>query len=200
MKQITQNGFAHIQVIVLVVLVLGVVGFAAFRVGQTTSNNQAKDTIDEPSLAQDITIKEDEQKEVTIPAEKTEAEQAAVEKPAPTTTTEKKPAPTTETVKKEKVWLNMEQVSAVQTGSFLNVVSRLPSAQSGKCQFKLYQSGFEKVYTYTTISNATDCSGSLDVFNLPTYSGWELHVWFEGFDGKTQGGQKEAPMALTDPN
>lgn len=200
MKQ-KQSGFAHIQIVLLAVVVFSVIGFAAFRIGQASNNReQSKDLDTDTSLAQDITIKEDAKKEVAVPAEKETASQEKVATTPKTTTTTEPKKVTEETKKEDKVWLKMEQVSAQQTGSFLNIVSRLPSPQSGKCNFKLVQSGYEKVYTFTSISSSTDCAGSLDVSNLPIYSGWELHVWFDSFDGKTQASQKEAPISIVKPN
>lgn len=199
-----QSGIVHLQLIVVAVLVVGVVSFGAFRIGQVSSTrDQAKDENTDTSLAEDILIKEAEQneaKEVEIPAEKTSVEEQAVPapKPAPKPVEQK---PTEETKKKEdKVWLQMEKVVASQEGSVLKIVSRLPSDQTGKCNYKLWQNGYEKVYSSNNINGSRDCKGQLDISNLPTYSGWELHVWFDGSDGKTHGYQKEGAVSLTNPN
>lgn len=194
-----QHGFAHIQLVIIGLVVLGVIGLAAVRVNQSTnSNEQAKDLETDTSLAENIAINEDEQKEVTIPAEKEAATEEYVAPPKKTTTV-KKTEPVEE-VKKEKIYVGMQKIVAEQEGSVVKIVSRLDSPQSGTCNFKLYQSGYEKVYASNTISGVTDCVGQLDISNLQTYTGWELHVWFDGSDGKTYGYQKESSITLTDPN
>lgn len=195
-----QSGFAHIQVIIIGAVVLSVVAFAAYRVGELqTSNDQAKNETADAGLVDDITIKEetvDESKEITIPSEKDVATTQPVEK-KPASENKKEPV---EEKKKDKVWLEMKKITATQDGSVVNIVSRLPSKQSGTCHFKLWQDGQEKVYSSKTISSATDCVGQLDVSSLATYSGWELHVWFDGSDGKTHAHQKEASITLSNPN
>lgn len=194
-----QQGFAHLQLVVLLVLVLGVVGFGAYKVGQNQSDANRNAETEDIGLADEIKVVEEEApEEVKIPAEEKPVEEKKVEQPV-----EKKTEPTpekTEEKKEDKVWLEMTKVSASQSGSVFKVASRLPQSLSGTCHFKLYQEGYERVYSSKKISNSKDCVGQLNIDDLPTYDGWELHVWFDGSDGNTHAYQKESSVSLTDPS
>jgi hypothetical protein len=196
-----QLGFAHIGLIAVIFVVFGVVGFAAFRVGQHTSQNKETQTASTPEPASPIKLIEEEKPvvEVTIPAEEKLIEKVAepvTEKPAPAP----KPVEQTPKTKKEdKVWLEMTKVQDIQQGSVVLAQSTLPQAMSGTCNFKLWQDGYEKVFSSNQITNSKDCTGQLDISSLPTYTGWSLHVWFDASDGKTHAYQKESPISLTQP-
>jgi flagellar basal body-associated protein FliL len=195
-----QAGIAHIQLIIGMVLVVGVVSFAGYRVGQSTRTNQQLQEIKEPIVVTDVSTKEAEQKAadiVEVPPEEKALESTPV--PVPAAAPKKVEATPKTEVKKEKVYVEMSKVSAVQNGTVLNIHSRLASAQTGTCNFKLYQEGYEKVYASIKIQSSNDCIGGLSVAGLPTYSGWSLHVWFDGSDGKTNGYQKEEPISLVAP-
>jgi hypothetical protein len=180
----------------LLFFVAGVISFGAYRVGQQSSESQQAQDVVNPELAGDIKVVEEEKttEVVTIPADEKVVEKVAepvVEKKVVTETIEKK--------KEDKVWLEMTKVVGAQEGSVVKVQSKLPQALSGTCNFKLWQDGYDKVYSSNQITNSVDCIGQLDVSNLPTYSGWSLHVWFDGSDGKTHAYQKEAPITLQQP-
>lgn len=193
-----QNGIAHLQLILGLVLVLGVVGFAAYRVGQSNSSDQAnqQDTSD-VDLAQELKVNEEESKEIDVPQEK---EEAKVEtEPAKKETAQ--PEKTTDShEKKDKTYLKMKSVSAVQDGSVVKIHSQVEQAVSGTCNFKLYRDGYPKTHTSNKISNSQDCIGQLDISSMPNYEGWSLHVWFDGDDGKTYAYQDSINFTLTDPN
>lgn len=192
-----QKGFAHVQLIAGLVLVLGVVSFAAYRVGQsnsTTNNNTENDQTVE--LAEGIEVKEEESKEITVPNEEPEKSPEPVEaKPVETKPAEQAPE------KKDKIYLSMKSVSATQDGSIVYVNSQVEQAVSGTCNFKLYREGFEKVQSTSKISNSQDCVGQINVASLPNYEGWSLFVWFDGDDGKTFAYQEDIDnFPLTNPN
>jgi cytoskeletal protein RodZ len=196
MKKLNESGFAHFQLVAGALLVIGVVSFAAYRVGQNQTNNQQVSETKQPETVQEIKVSEqDEQKEVAIPEEVKEAPAAPVEEKK-TTKTE---TTTTEKKKSEKTYLKMTKVSAVQNGSVIDVVSKLPQPLSGTCNFKLWQNGYEKVYSSVTITNSSDCVGQLNVANLPVYTGWSLHAWFDSSDGKTSASQAEEAISIQQP-
>ena len=206
MKIPSQQGAIHLTTVLLGITLLSIVSFSAYRIGAANndSNNQEKSDTQDVSLTEEIQINEadeNEAKEVTIPKEEepvdtTPVAEAVKEEPKVVY----KEEPKEEVKKEDKVWLQMTKVSAVQEGSVVNISSRLPSAQSGTCHFKFWQDGYERVYSNTQISNSTDCVGQVNVANMVTYDGWELHVWFDGSDGKTHGYQAEEPFPLTNPN
>ncbi len=205
-----QHGFAHLQIVVAFILVLGVVGFAAYQVGIRNSSDQQdnKKTQAQVELEKSLEVEEQKTETVTIPAEKPAAETSttttptsetpkpAPPKPAPKPVTK---APATET-KKDKVYLALKSAGVSQSGATLTIASKLDKAASGKCNFKLYQEGYDKRFSSNKISGSTDCNGQLDVAGLPTYSGWSLHVWFDGDDGKTYAYQDVMPVTVTNPN
>lgn len=205
----TQRGAIHLTTALLAIAVLGIVSFAAYRIGASNDlSSQSKAGTEDVSLAEGIKInetEEDEAKAVTIPKKETPADTAPVTEPTKeelkVAYTEKPKEEVKQEVKKEdKVWLQMQKISAAQSGSVVNVSSRLPSAQTGTCHFKFWQDGYERVYSNSLISNSTDCVGQINIANMVTYDGWELHVWFDGSDGKTHGYQTEEPFPLTNPN
>lgn len=204
-----QQGAIHFTTALLAIVVLSIVSFAAYRIGASNdASNQSRTESQDVSLADGIKVNEaseNEAKEVTIPKKETTADSAPVVEPpeeqSNSTHTEKPKEEVKQEIKKEdKVWLQMQKISAAQKGSVVNVSSRLPSAQTGTCHFKLWQDGYERVYSNAQISNSTDCVGQINVANMVTYDGWELHVWFDGSDGKTHGYQTDEPFPLTDPN
>lgn len=199
MKKYSQHGIINPLVVIIIVAVLAVVSFSAYRIGQSNSSedSQSKTDTSDIDLAQSKTITEEEKEpseEVTIPEEeKTVAPVPVKEEPKPV----EQPA---EKKKTEEVWFQMTKVSAVQDGSVVKIVSKLPATYSGTCHFKFWQDGYDRVYSSTQITNSTECSGQLNVANMPTYDGWSLHVWFDANDGKTHGYQTEEPFPLTNPS
>lgn len=195
MKSKNENGFAHLQLILGLVVLVGIVSFAGYRVGQNQSNkNQESSDDNKPETVQEIKVVEaEEQTEVVIPEEVKEIAPVVEEK-----TTVKTETPT-EKKKSDKTWLKMTKVSSVQTGGVIDVVATLPQALTGTCTFKLYQEGYEKVYTSVAIQNSTNCSGQLNVANLPIYTGWTLYGWFDSSDGKTSASQPEEAISIQTP-
>lgn len=188
-----QQGLSHIIIVALIVLVIGVISFAAYRVGVSTSSQNQGTGSDQQPLVSDLKV-EDEQETVKVPKEEEKTEPVKeVTKPTP--------APDEKTeVKKDKIYLNISLVSATQDGDKVNVHSTIEKAVTGTCNFKLYQEGYEKIYTSKKITESKTCKGSLDISDLPTYNGWSLHVWFDGSDGKTYAYQEEKAISLTNPN
>lgn len=201
-----QKGFAHVQLIAIVFTAVLVVGFAGYRIGQHQSSRVDRSgDLDDIATIEGLEILEQEQsqtKKVDIPEEKSEVAEVPqkTESTTPSQPAPKKTEPESQPKKQDKVWLNMTQKSAVQNGSQLNVVSELPKALSGTCNYKLWQEGYQAVYSSSKITSSSTCSGSINVSSLPTYSGWELHVWFDGSDGKTSASQKQTQISLTNPN
>jgi hypothetical protein len=194
-----QSGFAHLGIMAIAVVVVGVISFTAFRVGQSQINNRENSESNQPETVQEIKVaqEEEQQKEVVIPEEVKEVAAAPVEKQVEKIV---EPTKTTDIKKKEdKTWLKMTKVSAVQSGGVLNVVSRLPQALTGTCNFKLWQDGYDKVYSSVSISNSSDCAGQLNVSGLQTYSGWKYYVWFDSSDGKVSASQPEEAIRLVQP-
>lgn len=193
-----QKGIAHPVLIGLVVLVIGAIGFTAYRVGQN-SNSQANNS-DDASITDSVgeidIEKTAENETVKIPDDEEEKEE---EKPTTVTDTTKK-TESNAPDKKDKTYLNIKSVSVVQDGDKLNVHSKVEKAVSGTCNFKLYREGYEKVHISKSISNSQDCKGTLDISDMPNYTGWSLHVWFDGSDGKTYAYQDAKSVSLTDPN
>lgn len=196
MKFKNENGFAHLQLIIGLVLLVGVVSFAGYRVGQNQSKeNQESSDDNKPETVQEIkAVEAEEQTEVVIPEEVKEIAPAPVEEK----TTVKTETPT-EKKKSDKTWLKMTKVSSVQTGGVIDVVSTLPQALTGTCTFKLYQEGYEKVYTSVAIHNSTNCSAQLNVASLPVYTGWTLYGWFDSSDGKVSASQPEEAISIQTP-
>jgi hypothetical protein len=195
--KLNQRGIAHIQFILLAVLVVGVVGFASFRVGQMNKNKQQNNqdqTHSNEEISELKATEEKETEEVNIPSEKQEA--APISTPTETKTATK---PTPEQPKKEKIQIGISLVSVNQQGATLNVHSKLDTPASGTCNYKLYKEGFDKVRASNKISNSQDCIGQLNLSGMPNYDGWSIYVWFEGDDGITQAWQDAKPVSLTTP-
>lgn len=197
MKTDKQQGFSHVVLVAMVVLLVGVIGFVAYRFGVITSTRNQEIQTEQTPLASDLKIEEEKSETVKVPSEKKKTEAVKEEtKPAPAPAPEEKPVED----KKEKIYLDMTYVSASQDGDSFLVESRLEKNATGTCNFKLYKEGQEKVYATKKISDSKTCKGSLDISDLATYSGWTLYVWFDGSDGKTYAYQKEKSVSLSDPN
>ena len=193
----SQEGAIQPLPIALAVVVLVVISFSAYRIGQNNSSQQSQTENDSSTeIAQEIKTNEEAVEEITVPKEEEPAQPVAAPAPA----VEKVEEPVVAEDKKDKVYLNITLAGATQDGVVVNVTSNIESPVTGTCNFKLYQEGYEKVYSSNQISNSQTCSGQLDVSSLPTYDGWELHVWFDGSDGKTFAYQEEQPFALNDPS
>lgn len=196
MKQKDQKGIAHLGLIAGLIVTIAVISFGAYRVSQNSSDEQSQIENEDSSETIDaIEVKEAEEEKadpVEVPKEEKELASAPVEKKEePVETAEKK---------KDKTYVQMTKVSAVQDGSVVKVVSKLPSAYSGTCNYKLYQEGYERMYSSNQINASDTCSGQIDISGAKTYEGWELHVWFDSSDGKVSGWQTEEAFPLTDPS
>lgn len=193
---LNQKGIAHPTMLVLIALVIGTVGLTSFVVVKNNSaNRESSQTASqtEAEKSEDLNkleAVEEENDEVEVPKEEKLVAPVPVEKKTDTSNPDKK----------DKVYLSMSLVSAVQQGNIVKVHSRVQSPVTGTCNFKLYREGFDKVYSTSTISNSQDCIGQLNVSSMPNYEGWNLHVWFDGSDGKTFAYQDAKPFALTSPN
>ncbi len=194
-----QKGFAHLQLLAAIIAVMSFVAFAAYRVGQIQSNNNKTSSTDDITTVQEIkTVESEEQEEVVIPDEVKEAESVPVEKADPEPVEQKVSEPAPEEKKKsDKRWIKMTKISATQNGSVIDVVSKLPETLTGTCGFKLWQDGYEKVYSTSSISNSTDCIGQLDISSLSTLTGWTLFAWFDSSDGTVSASQPEEPITIT---
>lgn len=187
-----QKGIAHPILIGIMVLVVAAVGFTAYRVGKSNSGTVTNSTdASQSDTVNEIKVDKEESEPVKIPEEEKKTEPAPIKTDKPV-----EQAPD----KKDKTYLTIKYVSAEQDGSTLAVHSKIEKAVSGTCNFKLYREGFEKVHSSKKITNSQDCKGTLDISNMPNYSGWSLHVWFDGSDGKTYAYQDAKSLSLTDPN
>lgn len=187
-----QRGLAHLYLVGIAVLLVGLGSFTTYRVMQSNNNlsNTPESANDAEPKKEIVAVEEEKADEVDVTKEE---EAKPVEEP-------KKIQPKPDPVKKEKVYLNISSESVAQDGAVLYVRSVVEKAVSGTCNFKLYQEGYNKVYSSNKISNSQNCEGQLDISNLPTYDGWGLHVWFDGDDGKTYAYQDVIQQPLTDPN
>jgi HD-GYP domain-containing protein (c-di-GMP phosphodiesterase class II) len=197
-----QQGLSHILLVFGVVITISVVAFGAYRVGSNSTNNSElqnaseQQEIDQEDELVAVEPKEEEKETIEIAAEKTELQKIEESKEEEV----KKQEPVQQEKKKEKRYIEMTKVSAQQSGSVVKIVSRLPEKLSGTCHYKLYQEGYERIYSSNSISNATDCVGQLNVADAPTYEGWELHVWFDNTDFSVFGYQLEEAFPLSNPN
>lgn len=194
--KLDNKGIAHLPVIGLIVLVISVIGFTGYKIGQKQSNEQANAGNDTSEIKEFKPEQEKSDETVIVPEEKdVEVAPAEQVKPAPAPT-----KPSVKDTEKSKVYIDISLVSAVQEGAIVKVHSKIAQNVSGTCNFKLYREGFEKNHTSTKISNSQDCIGDLNVSSMPNYEGWSLHVWFDGDDGKTFAYQKEQAFPLKNPN
>ncbi len=198
MKKLDQKGLTGPVEIGLIAVFVLFVGFVAYRIGNArndSSANNANTAADQD--ASEIELKEteaDEAKEVDVPAEEEKQEAVEAEKeevtpePVKTTTPEvKKEQPVEEPVKKEKIYVDFTSATAEQVESVVNVRATLESNQSGECWMKLYREDQPKVKDSVTLSNAKVCETTFNVADIPVAGEWELHVWFAGKDGITEG-------------
>lgn len=184
MKKLNQKGFLGPIEILAVVLLVGVIGFTAWRVISIRSDvNQSlsnTDTSSESGGLNPIKVNEaEEAKEVTIPKEEVPKETVAV-------ADEEKPKPVTEEVKKDITYIKFSSRSASQDGDSVDASGMLASPQSGTCHFKFKKDGQEKVYKTASISNSKSCSKSVPVSSFPVSGEWQYYVWFTSSDNKVQ--------------
>lgn len=198
-KKNNQLGFAHLQAVALVLLVVSIGSFSAYRISQVSSANRAQKKADEIEKLSDISVtdaKKDQVTSIEIPEE----EKSLDSVPVPATPVKKETTTTTETQKPtDRTWLKMTKVSTTQDGNKLYAVSTLPTPLTGTCTAKLYQEGYSKVYASSSITNSTECSVQLDISSLPTYSGWTFFAFFDSSDGKVSASQSEEPITLSAP-
>lgn len=193
-----QNGFSHIIVIAAVALIIGVVGFAAFRVGQSNEaqNNQQKENVDNPKPKNQLSV-EQKSDTVTVPSPEKTSEPV---KETPPPTPAPKPAPVEQPKSKtNKTYLKISLISATQQGSVLNIHSKIERNVTGTCNFKLYKEGQPKIHTSNAINNASDCVGQLSLSSINDYQGWSVSTWFDGSDGLTYAYQQAVAAPISKP-
>ena len=190
MKTVSQNsrGFAHLQLLIVVGLVIGVVGFAGGYVynAQTErreaakrAENEAK-TQDKLQKIAEANLQAQEEK-VVVPPPIPEPKPAPPPVSKPTTTTEKKKTTTTTT------YFNLSSVSSSVEADDVVLTASLPASYSGFCKANVKtESGENAQLFYVEINSANTCSVKVPKAKLTGATTWKFNMYFKSFDGLTR--------------
>ena len=172
-----QAGFAHAGLILIVIVVIGAVGAAAYRVGANSrAEKEAAERLRSSELAAD-----EARKLAETNLEETAAEEIKIPEPAseiaetPKVTTTKKKTVATEQ-KKEYSHFDYTSLTHTFENGVLTVTGMLPEAFTGSC--KLYLKMGEQVHkVYQQLNGATSCTASVSASDLPAPGEWTWELW-----------------------
>jgi cytoskeletal protein RodZ len=203
-QKFNQKGFAHLGLVLLLVMVVGVVGTGGYLVGvrqnakKATEARQAADKAAEEEAKRLAELKAKE-----IEDQKAEEEKAAevqVQEPAKpvattTTTTKKKAEPTTTTTKPKPVYFSFSNVTPSFDNGVLTVSATWAQPYTGKCKLYLTKDGQSAVKKYHEVSG-TSCSPSVSASDLPAAGDWNWTLYFFSNDGVTSASSSSATQTF----
>lgn len=207
--KLNQKGMIGPVEIGAIILVIAVVGFTGFRIGnartqveEITANAQNDEAADEAARLALKEQAEEDAKEIEIPKDESSVEKA-VEEPKTTEVPKQTPAETkpveTEPVKEKKdiTYIEFNKGGAGQSGDTVSASARLESEQTGTCYVKFYKEGHPKVFKEHALSNAKECAATFAISEFEVAGDWDIYIWFVSSDGKVEAHQASYPVDIT---
>lgn len=171
-----QRGIAHLALIIGAALVIGIIGFAGFRVVNNQSSSQIQKSDNTPSakVPEKSPLTETEQKtEVTQPVNKsTPAPQAPPPKSTPQTRS-----------------ISFTKGGGTQNGDVVSVSANLSENQTGTCTYSFSLNGTERVKQTSAISNTNACSKEIPVSSFPKSANYSFTLTYLSSDGLVSASQ-----------
>lgn len=178
-KKLNQSGFAHLSLIIIIVLSVAVVGLAGYRVNEARKANRTESagTTDgqQPALQADV----DKQEE--LPAEEVSDDQP--ESGQDSASGGSAPAPTPATSSPQPRKIDFVKGGDSTEGDTVTMTHIMTEAHSGTCSFVFKLNGTVRVQKTTQITSSKSCAISIPKSEFPKSATYNVEVSFKSNDG-----------------
>jgi len=177
-KKLSQSGFAHLSLIIIIVLSVAVVGLAGYRVNEARKANRTEtaSTTDSQSALQADVDKQEE-----LPAEEASSNQPiSGQDDAPAGSA---PAPASTPSYSQPRKIDFVKGGESTEGDTVTMTHIMTEAHSGTCSFVFKLNGTVRVQRTTQITSSKSCTISIPKSEFPKSATYNVEVSFKSNDG-----------------
>lgn len=190
-KNSNENGFAHLSLIIIIVLSIAVVGLAGYRVNEMRNADRARSAqesekakelaANSSKLSEEDTVDEAvEEKTNDKPVDQPKKEETKPTSEKPKVEDKKKQE--TETKKPREI-LFVKGGGGLDEGNVVDFAHIMQEAHTGTCTFKFSLNGTVRVKKTTHINNSKSCHLVVPVSEFPKSADYTVNVKFVSDDG-----------------